>query len=161
MWLIPFNIGESSDENELCRLLQLVLGCAVHCERQEEFIQVWRLQSKLFQNHLKFKFKVSTLFDCIGYTSNGSRCPARHNDCHSRTAGDWGTCWRISCPQFRFLCCHDWSKSKPDNKWTWISKSSVTAWSSEWGTQATGQRTPETEPTSLCKNFLLTLFNFS
>jgi len=32
-------IGESSDENELCRLLQLVLGCAVHCERQEEFIQ--------------------------------------------------------------------------------------------------------------------------
>jgi len=32
-------IGEGSDENELCRLLQLVLGCAVHCERQEEFIQ--------------------------------------------------------------------------------------------------------------------------
>lgn len=32
-------IGESEDENELCRLLQLVLGCAVHCERQEEFIQ--------------------------------------------------------------------------------------------------------------------------
>ncbi|XP_057372345.1 protein Hook homolog 3-like isoform X1 [Daphnia carinata] len=32
-------IGESEDEAELCRLLQLVLGCAVHCERQEEFIQ--------------------------------------------------------------------------------------------------------------------------
>ncbi|KAK4004896.1 protein Hook homolog 3 [Daphnia magna] len=32
-------IGESEDETELCRLLQLVLGCAVHCERQEEFIQ--------------------------------------------------------------------------------------------------------------------------
>uniref|UniRef100_A0A0P5MCP1 Putative Golgi-associated microtubule-binding protein hook3 n=1 Tax=Daphnia magna TaxID=35525 RepID=A0A0P5MCP1_9CRUS len=31
--------GESEDETELCRLLQLVLGCAVHCERQEEFIQ--------------------------------------------------------------------------------------------------------------------------
>lgn len=31
--------GESEDEAELCRLLQLVLGCAVHCERQEEFIQ--------------------------------------------------------------------------------------------------------------------------
>jgi hypothetical protein len=31
--------GENEDEAELCRLLQLVLGCAVHCERQEEFIQ--------------------------------------------------------------------------------------------------------------------------
>ncbi len=31
--------AESEDEAELCRLLQLVLGCAVHCERQEEFIQ--------------------------------------------------------------------------------------------------------------------------
>lgn len=32
-------LGENEDEAELCRLLQLVLGCAVHCERQEEFIQ--------------------------------------------------------------------------------------------------------------------------
>lgn len=31
--------GESDDEGELGRLLQLVLGCAVRCERQEEFIQ--------------------------------------------------------------------------------------------------------------------------
>ena len=38
--LIFISKGEGSDENELCRLLQLVLGCAVHCERQEEFIQV-------------------------------------------------------------------------------------------------------------------------
>ena len=34
-----FCAGENEDEAELCRLLQLVLGCAVHCERQEEFIQ--------------------------------------------------------------------------------------------------------------------------
>jgi hypothetical protein len=30
-----FCAGENEDEAELCRLLQLVLGCAVHCERQE------------------------------------------------------------------------------------------------------------------------------
>ena len=38
--LIDSNLTvESDDEGELCRLLQLVLGCAVRCERQEEFIQ--------------------------------------------------------------------------------------------------------------------------
>lgn len=38
---VPYcpRVGESEDEVELCRLLQLVLGCAVHCERQAEFIE--------------------------------------------------------------------------------------------------------------------------
>ena len=43
-------VGESDDESELCRLLQLVLGCAVHCDRQEEFIQVLLLQLILHLN---------------------------------------------------------------------------------------------------------------
>ncbi|XP_065834817.1 protein Hook homolog 3-like [Oscarella lobularis] len=33
------SIGEKCDEVQLGRLLQLVLGCAVHCEKKEEYIQ--------------------------------------------------------------------------------------------------------------------------
>ncbi len=33
------NIAESIDETELSRLLQLVLGCAVSCDRKQYYIE--------------------------------------------------------------------------------------------------------------------------
>jgi protein HOOK3 len=33
-------IGEHADASELARLIQLVLGCAVHCENKQEYIQM-------------------------------------------------------------------------------------------------------------------------
>ena len=36
LYLVP---GEQSDEGELGRLLQLILGCAVNCEDKQEYIQ--------------------------------------------------------------------------------------------------------------------------
>jgi hypothetical protein len=34
-----FDLAESSDETELSRLLQLVLGCAVSCDRKQFYIE--------------------------------------------------------------------------------------------------------------------------